>query len=444
MIASCSTCNVEWDIDYDPPKCDNPDHPHELREEPDVTTSIDLDTLGIDTVRRDQYGRYLIVPPQGGDPIGYTRVTTVAKTLDSGGGLAPWKAAMTASGIIMRRGLRAQWEALIAEHGDPWYASETAKEQCKRLVEECAAVGGANDRKEIGSALHSITALADTGKTLPHLTPETEAELKAYRTGLALSGIDIDYDNVELTVVLDEWRVAGTFDRLAHVPGFELPLVTDLKTGADLSYSWQSIAVQLAGYSRADNIYRQGAAKDGSQDQRLPFPEVDQRWGLVLWLPAGDADLQLFLVDLTQGWGAFDASMWARQWRNRRDLAVPISEFNYDIDNNQRVDNLTAQLEASLEAQGIEPPTDFGNFDTIAVTPEAKTVDPERAWLQERIDVIGQHDLARTMLHDHWPPDLPTLRASDAHTPDQLATIEQLLDGVERAYSLGFPPLRPA
>ena len=90
-----------------------------------------------DRTRRDHHGRYLIVPLGGGKPVGYTRTTTVAKVLDDGGGLAPWKAAMASQGLIMRRGLRAQWEALMAEHnGDPWYAGQEAKAECKRLVEE--------------------------------------------------------------------------------------------------------------------------------------------------------------------------------------------------------------------------------------------------------------------------------------------------------------------
>ncbi|HVJ98949.1 MAG TPA: hypothetical protein VNC41_19145, partial [Acidimicrobiia bacterium] len=147
-----------------------------------MTSSIPIDNLAsaADTVRRDQWGRYLIVPPGGGKPVGYTRVTTIAKTLDSGGGLAPWKAAMTASGVIMRRGLRAQWEQLLAQsNGDPWYGGEQHKTEAKRLVEESAAAGGANDRREIGSALHAITALVDTGQTPKHLTAETEADLRA-------------------------------------------------------------------------------------------------------------------------------------------------------------------------------------------------------------------------------------------------------------------------
>src|SRR6516162_6012262 len=66
-------------------------------------TSIPLDAIpATDTTRRDQWGRYLVVPPGGGKPTGYTRVTTVAKALDDTGGLAPWKATMAAGGIIMR------------------------------------------------------------------------------------------------------------------------------------------------------------------------------------------------------------------------------------------------------------------------------------------------------------------------------------------------------
>ena len=90
-------------------------------------SSIPLSALppAADDIRRDQWGRYLIVPPGGGEPIGHTRVTTVAKALDDGGGLAPWKATMNAIGMMLRPGLRYRWQTLISEHdGDPWYAGE--------------------------------------------------------------------------------------------------------------------------------------------------------------------------------------------------------------------------------------------------------------------------------------------------------------------------------
>jgi hypothetical protein len=400
-----------------------------------MTDSIPLDSLPTpgDNARRDQWGRYMIVPPGGGNPVAYTRVTTIAKTLDSFGGLAPWKASMTAAGIIMRRGLRAQWEALLAAHGDPWYAGEEAKAQCKRLVEDCAAVGGANDRREVGSSLHTLTALLDLGRPPSHLTEETERDLRAYADGLAIHNITIVPGQVELQVVLDSYQVAGTFDRLAVVPGFDLPLVADLKTGANLEYSWQSIAVQLAAYSRGEALYRQGPAKDGSADQRLSMPAVDQDWGLVFWLNAGEAQFELYLVDLNAGWEAFGHSMWARGWHD----ANPQRPLDQPVPTNP--DNLLAQLEASvaIEQAKHRHPTEATMHD------QAIEDNGLRAWLQQRIDQIGQHAQARTALARAWPSDIPTLRASTTHTPDQLDDVELLLNDVERRYELSFPPPKP-
>ena len=410
-----------------------------------TTTSIPLSELpsASDNARRDQYGRYLIVPPGATKSMGYTRVTTVAKALDDGGGLAPWKATMTACGLIMRRGLRAQWEALLAEHGDPWYGGGNAKAACKRLVEECAAVGGANDRKEMGSALHTITALVDIGRQ-PHLTEETERSVIAYQKGLADHNVKLVDGAVELTVVLDEYQVAGTFDRLAHVPGFRHPLIADLKTGGDLSYSWQSIAVQLAAYSRANAIYHQGTHIDGSEDRREMMPVVEQDWGLILWLnvDAEDPKLELYLIDLRLGWQAFEHSMWTRGWRNRRDVATLYEELRTDSGveppkEPTAPDNLLATLEASIAAIGGTP-VRIGDYQ------QADQHDPNyrprlRAWLQQRIEAVGDLPSARADLNLRWPPDLSSLRSSGEHTDEELAVIEKLLDDVEAAHQMPFP-----
>jgi hypothetical protein len=398
-------------------------------------TSLPIAALPKDA-RRDQWGRYLVVPPGGGKPVGYTRATTVAGTLDSGGGLAPWKAAMTAAGIIMRRGLRAEWEALMALYGsDPWYASQEGKAECKRLVEECAAVGGANDRREMGTALHTITALIDLGHPPAHLTEETERDIQAYTEGLASAGV-ILLPEVELTVVLDDFGVAGTFDRLAGVPGFALPLIADLKTGAELSYSWQSIAVQLAIYSRANDIYQQGPAEDGSQDVRRPMPEVDQDWGLVIWLNAGTGVLELHLVDLNAGWAAFDRSMWTREWRNT-DVSITLADYQT---RQQNEGDLVPLLEASIAAVIAQKAQALGEPEP---EPEIDVYQATRDWLQDRVNVIGDNPKARAWLMENWPQDLPTLRAFDAHTPEQIDLIDKLLAEAEKRYDLPFGPSRP-
>ena len=420
-----------------------------------TTTSIPLTELpgtGPTDARRDRWGRYLVVPIGGDTPTGFTRVTTVAKTLGSDGGLAPWKAAMAVQGLILRKGLRAQWEALMAAHnGDPWYDGEESKAECKRLVEECSAVGGANDRRDMGSALHTITALHDLGRAPGTLSDETTADIAAYAAGLAEAGIEIVPGMVEVTVVLDSYQVAGTLDRIVTIPGFPLPLINDIKTGASLEYSMQDIAVQLAAYSRASARYVQGTAADGSLDQRLPMVEVDQRWGLISWLKAGKAELELILVDLELGWEAFEKSMWTRGWRTRSvstDLAELRTDSGVEIH-----PNLEALLEESVklaQAKKAAPPADpeadvtrlldaFPGAEVLAVEP----TDALRTWLQGRIERIGADPGARATLQGRWPPGLPTLLRSTEHTAEQLAAIEALLDAVEQAHRLPFPQPRP-
>ena len=381
------------------------------------TDSLSLvDLNGGDGARRNGKGQYLIVPKGGSKPTGFSRVTTVASTLGTEFGIVSWKATMTAVGAMLRPGLRARWEALIAEHdGDPWYGSQAGKKACQKLVEECCTVGGGSDRAEIGTALHALTALVDWGRTPTLLSEQTEADLTAYVNGLVEAGVTIVPDMIEQTVVLDEYRVAGTFDRLVRVPGFKLPLIGDLKTGRDLTLSMHEIAVQLATYSRADSLYVQGEAVDGSQDERLPMPEVDQHHGLVMWLPAGEARLELFVVDLDAGWEAFQQSMWVRGWRNRK-VSTPLGEYQPD---------LVPLLEASLAA------VDDSYTQRL------------RDWLQGRIDAIGRDRKAGADLGIRWPPGMPTLRRSTEHTPEDLDVIEQLLEDVEARYSIPFGESKP-
>jgi len=374
-----------------------------------------------DEVRRDRWGRYLVVPPGSTrGALGYTRATTVAKTLDAEGGLAAWKATMAITGLMVRKGLRAQWEALIAEtNGDPWYNSPASKAQAKALVEECQEAGGSSDRAKIGTALHAITAAADAGRDIGHLSDETATDLGAYLIGLDNAGITIDQRYIERTCVLDDWQVAGTFDRIAIVNG--VPMIADLKTGDNLEYSWLQIAVQMAIYNHADAIYQQGAAANGSKDQRLEMPQVDRNRALIMHLPAGQGRLDLYLVDTARGWEAFEHSMWTRGWRNTASsIAAPL----------EPADSLVEQLQASLDAVGPrkgEP----------APAPVSEP-DPEllRSVLQQRVDAIGTHPAARQDLMAYWPPGMPSVRQAQ---PAQFQAISAVLDGVEKRCSIPFP-----
>lgn len=159
-----------------------------------MSNSIDLATIGfgVDEHHRDQWGRMLVVPPEGGKQLGYTRVTTVAKALDDGGGLGPWKASLAIVGTLRRPGLRDRWQALVAAtNGDPWYSSKASKAECKRLVELCAEAGGSADRAEQGTSLHALTALVDVGSNVTGLLSETQDDVEAYVNALVEAGITI-------------------------------------------------------------------------------------------------------------------------------------------------------------------------------------------------------------------------------------------------------------
>lgn len=279
--------------------------------------------------RRDRWGRYLVVPPDGGKPKGYRRVTTVAKMLDSSDSLIPWASCATMVGALRRPGLMARWQSLIATHPDPWYATEDSKREAKRLVEECKVAGGSSDRADMGTALHSIIELiGKTGQVPVGLQPAMAADIDAWQQMLVDTGITFTPSLLEPIVVLDAHEVAGKADMLeAHIPGLDAPVVGDVKTGADLTYAWRSITVQLAGYAHADNVYVQGAAADGSEDQRLPMPPISREHGVVFHLPAGTATCTPYVIPLPIGWTKFQQSLAVDAWRKQKGLAVPLSDF---------------------------------------------------------------------------------------------------------------------
>jgi len=277
--------------------------------------------------RRDGWGRYKIVPPEGGKPVGYTRATTVAKTLDDTGSLLPWKAAMTATGLLRRPGLRASWEALISQHPTtgPWYGGADAKAEVKKLVEQCAEAGGSADRADIGTALHALIEQINLGVTPTITQPDTQADVDAYMAALAAHGLTFDPALIEAVVVLDGYQISGTADMLdAYLPGHG-HMVADLKTGADLTYSWPSIRCQLATYANADNVYRFGVNPDGSEDTRHPMPDIRKDVGLVIHLPAGEARCDLYTVDLDHGAQTLHLSMKVRKHRAQRLTADKIA-----------------------------------------------------------------------------------------------------------------------
>lgn len=399
--------------------------------------SITFDDPAVRTeARRDQWGRYLVVPPGKSKPVGYTRVTTVAKTLDDGGGLLPWKATLAMTGLMRRQGLRGKFEALMSQHPDkgPWYGSTDSKKRAKKLVEECAEAGGSTDRADLGTALHSIVEQINKGQTPLMVQPETQADIDAYRA--ATENMIIDARFCELVVVLDEWRVAGSPDMLrVTVPGLDEDVVADLKTGDNLDYSWQSIAVQMAAYVNADNVYVQGNADDGSEDERSPMPSISKDIGLVIHLPAGQARCDLYTVNLRTGWGAFELSMLTREWRKNKTLAKPLQIAPGAVP--------PSPVEQAA-ASDLPPDAAVGNAAADAdVSRRRQLLDRYEAPVLQALSDAADR---RTALLDRYH-DLPEVdrRRFDARKPvtGNLDAVEILLDRIERTHEPPDPPPTP-
>lgn len=253
-------------------------------------------------VERDRWGRPLIIPPDGGKPVPYTRATTLAGTLDDRSALEKWMCRQTAIGLADRTDL---YVAVSAHRDD--------KTRLNKIVEEAKEAAKSSASATRGTAVHALTELVDRQQDLPNLPDDVAADLAAYRNTMA----QLQVEAVEQFLVCDELQVAGTADRIVTFDGRRH--ILDLKTGSTLDYSWGAIAQQLA-------IYARGAIYDPTDGTRTPI-DVDVDVALVVHLPAGHATCTLHVVNIDHGWEAAQLSSRVRNYRKyaRKGLATQVS-----------------------------------------------------------------------------------------------------------------------
>jgi hypothetical protein len=260
--------------------------------------------------RRDRWGRYLLPDPVTGEERAWTRATTLANTLSDPWGLVDWKLRMAVKGVATRDDLRALAAALPLD---------TGKKQLNEVAQDAIEYAGGSSGRNMGTALHEWTAQWDRDEA-PEVPPPWDRDLMAYDAALGRHGIKVWPDAVEQIVCLPDLGVAGTLDRIVHWPpeGY----IADVKTGADLSYSWLEIAVQLALYANAPWIWNERAEEWEAKGA------VNTTQGLVMHLPVGQARCDLFWVDLEIGWEAVTLAVDVREWRKRKDISRP---FGVDL-----------------------------------------------------------------------------------------------------------------
>lgn len=233
-----------------------------------------------DNIPRDRWGRPLIVPADGGKPIAYTRVSTLAKVLDDKTALTKWMQRQVVIGMGKRPDLVAKASAV------------TNDKEIGSIVESAMAAAESERAANIGTAVHAWTEKVDDGADIESFPAEYRADLVAYKE--AMSKMEIRAK--ELFVVTDEVTAAGTFDRLVRLPDGR-SLVADIKTGRNEPAYPLGATTQIAIYSRG-HLYDQERGRFG----HLPSAGVDQDHGLLIHLPAAQGKCDLYLLDLQTGW----------------------------------------------------------------------------------------------------------------------------------------------
>jgi hypothetical protein len=260
-------------------------------------------------VPRDRYGRPLITPIGGGEPVAYTRASKLGSALSDQFNLTKWKKRMVALGMARRPDLLT---AVAANHDN--------KTKLDELCEQAMEAAGATEARNMGTAIHQLTEIVDLGGPLPEPTPPAAVErVQLYQATIARAQLTPVL--VETFIVNDELQVAGTFDRLMRTPAGPT-LIADLKTGMSLINGngrlWPDSAIEMCVQLA---VYASGKRYDPATGQRSPLDEdLDPTRGIIIALPALGGPCRLVQLDLVKGSQLAGIAAHVLQTRKTRQL----------------------------------------------------------------------------------------------------------------------------
>lgn len=258
--------------------------------------------------KRDRWGRYLLTDPVTGKERGWQRTTTFTKMASDTFNLTQWAGRNIAKGLSLRPDLLALAATLDIKRDS---------KRLNELCEDAKEAAGAKTAANTGTALHAFTEAHDEDRSED--VPEMyRGRIKQYDQALKDYGITILPDMIERIVVSTRYDVAGTFDRVVQLDDGS-HVIFDLKTGRDLSYGMNEIAIQLACYADAFNAHGVWNPDRGMW-HRKAVAEVRQDYAIVAHLPAAGDGCMLYKVDLEAGRQGADLCALIRQWRKRNGI----------------------------------------------------------------------------------------------------------------------------
>ena len=245
-----------------------------------------------DDIPRGRWGKPLIIPPGGGEPVLYHRPSTIAKVLDDQSNLLAWYGRQAIKGVLARPELLDQAR------------SDASDDNLKKVAAAAHRAAGSESAADTGTLAHELTDQFDAGMGIR--PGPFEQVIETY--GRMVQGLEM-LDR-ELFVVGDELRCAGSMDRLIRTQDGTV-VVADLKTGRwAATYGARAAAVQVS-------IYANSQRYDPATGERQPLhPDLDTSKGLLIHLPQDGSEPGLYWLDLNAGHAAAQLAMRVRACRS--------------------------------------------------------------------------------------------------------------------------------
>jgi hypothetical protein len=269
---------------------------------------------------RDRWGRYVLPDPETGQERGWTRATTWAKTISDTFKLHQWQERMVAKGLAVRPDLYTLVGTIKDDDPD-------AKNKLNRICEDAKLAAGSKVGANLGTAIHNYTEQADRGIEVRGIPSTIANDIASYSEALRAHGLATKPEYIERVILNTKLGVAGRLDRIMWntmpIGRWDEPgtyFIGDVKTAANIGYSWLEVAIQLAIYANADYFW------NIETKTYEPMPKLDLSEAIVMHVPVQQGYTDLYRVDIEMGWTYAKLAGLVREARADKRLASRLGQ----------------------------------------------------------------------------------------------------------------------
>jgi hypothetical protein len=351
-------------------------------------------------------GRYVMPHPvevitrgrDKGKPKRYTgqRMTSFVKLAGDSVKLTEWQLRSALVGMAVTPALIEEVCALIDGDLDLRGVVKAQSKALNALAQRAKDASGASDRARSGTVLHKYTEELDAGtRTLDQVPEDYRTDAGVYLEALARYGYTAVPGLIERTTTVVSLGIMGTFDRILRAPDGTY-CVGDVKSGANaLTYSQLEIAAQLAGY--AWGVNETGVAQwDGvgnhtqweSWQWARPVDDdgnpitVRTDYAVVMHVPFGSGECELYRVDLAEGRRELEACALVRERHRVKGALTPL--------------DIATVTDGRPGSAASQPAAEEHHGDMLAVVAEELSKRPEPTW-EERFAAVRSREEASAL-----------------------------------------------